>query len=122
MDTYIAGEWSLVQIVVVVIWVLLIRLATLETIDLEAMLRQGILDAMHAAHLSVQETAFAQRICERQWRKQLAGEDQHQISLTRLIRMPFTFWLSFGPALMALIYRKRLQEFAQIANDLKRGA
>lgn len=120
--TLVGGDFTLVQFVVAVLFYAGILATVASTPDLEAMLRDAITDALHGAHLSIQETAYAQGICERLWRQQLAGESHRHISLTKLIKLPFSFWLFFGPSLMAVIYRKRLMEFAQSVNDMKRGA
>lgn len=114
----IGSSW---QVLVLFIMFALVACTVASTDEIEKMLCQAVTDAMHAAHLSVKEVAAYMRLDEAQLRHQLRGSPSNHLSLTRLIRLPFSFWLFFGPALIAIVYRKRLEEFAQCASDLKRG-
>jgi hypothetical protein len=122
MHSYLFGHVSFAPILLFFFYALMLRASTVDTDELEHLLLDTILQCMTNAHLTMKESAHYQRIDESQLRKQLRGEPSQHISLTRLLRMPFSFWLHFAPALIQIVYRKRMEEFAQTANDLKRGA
>jgi hypothetical protein len=122
MHSYVFGHAHLGLVVLCLLYALMLRASTVDTDELEHLLAQAVIDALNAAHLSIKEAAFYMRIDESQLRKQLRVEPSQHLSLFKVIHLPFSFWLHFGPALIAIVYRKRMEEFAQTANDLKRGA
>lgn len=119
MHSVLFGHVSALEIVGVVVYGLFLKAAAANTDELEQTLAQAIADALNAAHLSVKEAAYFMRLDESQLRKQLRAEPSQHVSLTRLIRLPFSFWLHFSPALISIIYRKRMQEFAQSMEDMR---
>lgn len=121
MTVFVPVNWFL-QIVVYLIVGLAMRCSAMTTDDLEAVLTQTVTDAMHASHLTIKEAAWKMGIDEKQLRRQLNREPHQYLALVRLFRLPFAFWLCFTPALVALVYRKRMAEFAESINDMKRGA
>jgi hypothetical protein len=92
-------------------------LAAADLDELEKLLLQAVIDAMHSAHLTVKELAFAMRMDEKQLRRQLEGQPHQHLALVKLFRAPFSFWTWFGPSLIALIARKR---FAELTEDFRR--
>jgi hypothetical protein len=98
------------------------RLSVMDTTELEQLLLAAVVDALAAAHIEWKVAAATMRIDYGQMVKQLRSEPQQYLALTRLFRLPFTFWVAFTPALMTLLYKKRLQEVQQSIADLTRRA
>lgn len=115
-------HYTVAQIVGVACWVLVLRLSTVDTSELEMLLAQSVVNALHAAQLTQKEAAAAMRIDIKQLGRQLRGEPMQHLSLTKLIRLPFVFWLHFGPTLMWLVAKKRYDEIAAEVEQLKRRA
>jgi len=125
MHAYIAGNPFVAELVIAVALGLGMFLKVLTAAQLdeaEQLLAFGIRDALGAAHIEIKQAAACMRMDESQLRRQLRGEPSQHVSLTRLIRLPFSFWLFFGPALIQIVYRKRMQEMAEVLSEVKRGA
>lgn len=117
VSEWFAPAW---QVIALAAWLLLIHAAVSAPDDeIEALLRQAVIDALHAAHLTLKDAAFAMRLHHSQLEKQLRGEGL--ISLTRLVRLPWVFWFHFSPALIALVTKKHLRELAEDVS-WRRGA
>jgi hypothetical protein len=110
-----APFWVL-QVVVGLFWCLGMRLSAASLDELETLLVEAFVDAMHRAHLSFKEMAYAMRrgeqdtFDEAQLRRQLAREKGQHLSLFRLLGAPLSWWVFFGPTLMAIVFRRRWQE------------
>lgn len=115
------GFGSVWQLLAAIVCFALVGATAANTDEIERMLGQAVADALHAAHISIKEAATCMKLDEAQFRRQLRAEPSQQLSLTRLIRLPFSVWLFFGPSLIQIVYRKRLEEFAESVQDLKRG-
>lgn len=89
-----------------------LKLTTASTDDLERVLGQAVLDALDRAQLTVKEAAAIMRLDESNFRKQLRGEPSHHISLTRLLRLPYRFWLWLSPSLIYLVAKRNAEEIA----------
>lgn len=85
--------------------------------ELEGLVLRAVTDAMHSAHLTIKEMAFAMRIDEKQLRRQLERQPHQHLALVKLFRAPFSFWCFFSPTLIALIARKR---FAELTEEFRR--
>lgn len=118
MHAYLHGD-LVAQIALGLVFVLFRVLAAADLSELEQFLAGAVRDALNAAHVDLKVAAGCMGITDSQLAKQLRGEPGHFISLTRLIRVPFAFWLFFGPSLIALVYRKRMQEMAEVLNDVR---
>jgi len=90
-----------------------LKLAASSTDGLERDLGQAVLDALDRAHLTVKEAAALMRIDESQFRKQLRGEASNHLSLTRLMRLPYRFWLWLSPSLIYLVAKRNAEEIAE---------
>ena len=112
----------LAQLSIGLVIVLFKVLTSANTDELEQFLAFAIRDALQAAHIPLKVAAPCMGITESQLAKQLRAEPSHHISLTRLIHLPFGFWLFFGPALIQIVYRKRMQEMSEVFSEVKRGA
>lgn len=51
-------------------------------------------------------------IDEGQFRRALRGEGYRLLALNHLIKLPYAFWLWFGPALMWIVAKKHAAEIA----------
>lgn len=109
-------------LVPLVLWLLLQRLQALDTSELEKLLAQSVADALHNARICTKEAAGAMGISDSLLARQLRGEPGQHLSLTKLIRLPWEFWLWFGPTLMWLVAKKRINELADEVSRSKRGA
>ena len=112
----------LAQISIGLIFVTCFAMTAANLDELEQFLAGAVRDALSAAHIPIKVAALCMGITESQLAKQLRGEPSHHISLTRLIRLPFSFWLFFGPSLISIVYKKRMLEMSESFVDLKRGA
>jgi hypothetical protein len=89
-----------------------LRCAAVSTDDLERDLGQAVLDALDRAQITVKEAAAIMRLDESNLRKQLRGEPSNHISLTRLLRLPYRFWLWLSPSLIYLVAKRNAEEIA----------
>ncbi len=109
----------LLQVLLVAVSVGFRMLATADTTELEQLLSAAVLDALNAAHLSVKEAAHYMGIDPEQLRRQLKNEPKQYLSLLKLLSLPFGFWLAFSPALIAIVYRKRMQDMAEAFAEMR---
>ncbi len=107
------------QVLLVVVVVGFRMLAAADTTELEQLLSTAVLDALNAAHLSVKEAAHYMRIDTEQLRRQLKNEPKQYLSLLKLLSLPFGFWLAFSPSLIAIVYRKRMQDMAEVFVEMR---
>lgn len=92
---------------------ILFKLSAASTDDLEKILGQAVLESLERSRVTVKEAAALMRLDESQFRKQLRGEPSNHLSLTRLIRLPYGFWLWFSPSLIYLVAKKNTAEIAE---------
>lgn len=104
---------TVLQFFLLVVWMLAFKLTAAATDELEKMLGLAVIDSLERARVTVKEAAALMKLDESQFRKQLRGEPSNHISLTRLIRLPWAFWLWFGPSLMYLVAKKNTIEIAE---------
>lgn len=110
------------NVIIGAFWALCLRLSASTTEELEALLADAVIAAMHVAHLSHKEFAFALGIDEKQLRRQLAREPGQHLSIYRLLRAPLLWWTCFGPSLMAIVFKRRWQEIKAEAEALRADA
>lgn len=112
------------QFIACAIYLCAYRLTVSTTDDLEALLVEAFYDAMHRAHLTLKEMAFAMGIDRAQLERQLRREKGQQLSVYRLLHAPTTWWIYFGPSLTFIVARKHWQELkeelARMTTDLRR--
>ena len=84
---------------------------------MEQKLGAAVVAALDHAKLTVKEACALQGLStEAHFRAALRGEPGSQISLTRLIRLPFlSFWMAFAPSLIYLLAQRSV---AGVAEDL----
>lgn len=90
----------------------LLKLSAVSTDDLERDLGQAVLDSLDRAQITVKEAAAIMRLDEANFRKQLRGEPSNHISLTRLLRLPYRFWLWLSPSLIYIVAKRNAEEIA----------
>jgi len=90
----------------------LLKLSAVSTDELEKDLGQAVLDSLDRAQITVKEAAAIMHLDESNFRKQLRGEPSHHISLTRLLRLPYRFWLWLSPSLIYLVAKRNAEEIA----------
>lgn len=132
MHAFIVGHVDLNQILLGLVFVGFRLLAAVEVEALEALLTAAVGNALHSAHLSIKEAAHCMGLDPEQLRRQLANEPKQYLSLKKMLMgtpevdgatgLPFAFWLHFSPALVQIVYTKRMREFAETANEFKRRA
>lgn len=120
MVAHISGEWSWLQVIVMFAAGLVMRCSAMDTTELERLMVDAILLALNGAHIAHKQAADHMGIDPEQLRRQLHLEPKQYVALSRLLRLPFAFWLHFGPSLIQIVYRKRMAEFAESINDMKR--
>ena len=85
------------------------------TDERERLLGAAVLEGLDHAKLTVKEAACLMHWDESNLRKSLRGEPGHHMNLTRLLRLPVSFWMWFLPTLTYLVMR---QNVTQVAEDL----
>lgn len=93
--------------------VLALKASTVSTDDLEKILGLAVLESLERARVTVKEAAALMKLDESHFRKQLRGEPGNHLSLTRLVRLPYAFWLWFSPSLIYLVAKKNAIEIAE---------
>jgi hypothetical protein len=99
--------------VAILIFLFLLRASAADLSTLEAELRAAVATTIWITHLEMKQAAAVMGIDTSTLGKQLQGVDGYPISLTRLFRLPLTFWLAFTPVLISLVLRKHLAEVGE---------
>ena len=81
--------------------------------NLEKVLGLAVLDALESIRLTVKEAAPIMRLDESNLRSMLRGDGKYHLGVVHLARLPFSFWLCFGPMLFALMARQNLTALAE---------
>lgn len=106
---------NMVFMLAVAIWLVLSQLSVVDTDEIELLLAEAVRDSLRMARITEDDAAGKMRMDVSLLRRQLRGEPNNHISLTRLIRLSYEFWLWFGPVLMFLVSKRR---FDQIGDEL----
>lgn len=112
---------SLSQILVIALWLLGLRCSAMDLESLEVLLGNAVLSALESAKVTVKEAGALMVLDESTLRKAIRGEKSHHWSLNRLMKLPFSFWLHFGPTLLWLVAKRNAQEIAETVG-LRRSA
>lgn len=89
---------------------------------IEAIVNDAIINCLSLAHIPVKEAAAVTGMSETNFRKALTGESYRHITLVHLLKLPYKFWLYFGPQVMWLVARKHAIEIAETIALLKEKA
>src|SRR4051812_1825260 len=123
MRAFIVANPVLLQVVLGFVFVVFRVLAAADLTELEEMLRDAVLAALNDAHLELKEAAHFMGIDKEQLRRQLDPAVPNQyLSILRLLSLPFGFWMSFGPRLIQIVYRKRMAQMAESLRERERVA
>lgn len=101
------------QVALPALWMFGLRMSAQSSDDLEVTLGAAVSLSFAHARLTTKEAAALMRIDESQLRHCLRGDKGYHLSLNRLLRLPFGFWLHFGPALIYLVAKKNMTEIAE---------
>jgi len=107
------GSISWWHFALVGIWIFCNRASAMDLAPLEKLLGDAVLLSLTNARITVKEAAAFMQFDESQLRKCLRGDPMHHMSLTRLIRLPYSFWLHFSPALIYLVAKRSATEIAE---------
>ncbi len=86
---------------------------------LEAIIGDAIVNCLSHAQIPIKEAAMLMEMNETNFRKALTGEAGRTITLVRLIKLPYRFWLHFGPQIMWLVTRKHMIEIGETFAAMK---
>lgn len=118
--TPVFGHWSvLIFYLALAGWMFCLRLMSADLQDLEQLLGAAVLDALERAHLPVKVACDLMRWDESNFRKAARGEPAHHISLTRLLRLPMTWWMVFLPSLSYLVVKTHVTQIVEDAKTLR---
>lgn len=119
----VLGMWqAILSFAALFVWLLCQRLAAADLSELEQLLGAAVLEALERAHLPVKVAAPTIGMDESNFRKALRGEPGHHISLTRLVRLPLSFWSVFLPSLSYLVVKLHVTQIIEDAKSLRRQA
>jgi hypothetical protein len=86
--------------------------------ELAALLGQAVRDGLHAARIPIKEAIAHMGIAESQFNAQLQGKPGAHLSLLRLARLPWPFWMTFGPSLMWLLAKRNIDQITESVRKL----
>jgi hypothetical protein len=114
----IFGQWTgdvvlTVHVIAFAVWAVCMRLNAASTDELEKLLGLAVLDGLDRAHITVKEAASLMKWDENHFRQAIRYEKSRHISLTRLVRLPLSFWVHFLPVLTALVVRRNVLAMAE---------
>jgi hypothetical protein len=96
------------------VWAVGMRLMAAQPDDaLDELLGASVLLALQQARITTKEAAALMKIDESQLRHGMRGEKGYHLSLNRLMRLPFAFWLHFSPAIIYLVAKKNVSDIAE---------
>lgn len=98
----------------------LMQLSCMETDELEKLVAEAVVNAMHMAGLTGKELAAIMRIDEAQLRRQLKPEPYQHLSLARVVRA-WQLWPYLGPALLTIIAKRRWAEVLEDTKSVRRA-
>jgi hypothetical protein len=121
MTAHIHGSFALWQYLVAGIGFVLLQCAAMDLDPLQQVINEAIRECLVLEKITDQQAASICGMSENNFRRALSGEPLRSLSLARLFRLPWGFWLRFGPMLMWMVAKKHAQEIADTFS-LKRSA
>ncbi len=112
MTPHISGSFSLWQIALVAFWLVGIKATVMDVEPLQQLVNDTIRKCLVLADITDKQAAALCGISETHFRRALSGEPQRYISLVHLFRLPYRFWLHFGPMLMWMVAKQHAEEIA----------
>lgn len=111
--TVVHGSYSVWFLVALIAWVLCLKCSAMDLSNMDVVLGQTVQSALVSAGITIKEAIALMDIDETQFRKALRGEGYRLLALNHLIKLPYRFWLAFGPTLMWLVAKKNAIEIAE---------
>lgn len=105
-----------------VFWFICLKASAMNLDHIEAIINDAIVNCLALAQIPVKEAAAIAGMTETHFRKALSGESYRHITLVHLLKLPYKFWLFFGPQIMWLVARKHAIEIAETISFLKEKA
>lgn len=97
--------------ILIAVSVALPYLAAANTRELELFLAESVRRTLAFTNITEKEAADAMKMDESYLRRCLRGECD--LSLTKMVRLPYRFWPVFGPMLLFIVAQKRADEIAE---------
>lgn len=91
----------------------LFKCAAMDLAPLQRIVNDGIRECLTLARITHQEAATLTGMSETNFYRALSGEESRNLSLVHLFKLPYRFWLHFGPMLMWLVAKKHAQEIRE---------
>jgi len=104
-------QWQ--GLVLLVLYVLVFRLTASSADDLGKAIAQAVNDALNSAHIAPKVVADCWGVSVTRAYQVLSGDPGAPITLSKLLALPFTFWLFFSPWLFARIAQQRVREISE---------
>ncbi len=113
MHTYIHGSMSLGCEVLMVFALLVKCLGAMDLEPLQALVNDAIRKCLLLSELTDKEAASLCGMSYVNFNRALSGEKYRSLSLAHLFKLPYRFWLHFGPTLMWMVAKKHAEEIAE---------
>lgn len=113
MALIIHGTYSAWFIALLIFFFVGVNCAAMDLTPLDQLLGEAVASALISAGITVKQAVALMAIDETQFRKALKGEGYRNLSLNHLVKLPWAFWLYFGPTLMWLVAKKHATEIAE---------
>lgn len=105
---------------VLLAWLLLLKLAVVQTDDLEDVLREAIRRCLLVRGKSMKEAAFWMQMDPAHLSQTLTPGSKRVIPLDRLLRLPWDVWAVLLPELAFLAARRRVDEIRDTVAEMTR--
>lgn len=117
---YHVNVWS--AFFILVIYAIVLRCSATSTDDLGRAIVAAVNDALAAAHIDTKTIADRWSCSVARVHQVLSNDPTAPVTLIKLLKLPFPFWLHFSGWLFALIAQQRIREVAELVGEVRRGA
>lgn len=121
MTAYIAGSWSLWQLVFLILWLVAVRCAAMQGNDLEVLFGHVVRECLRRAEIPEEVAADRMKMDLSSLRKCLRGEGNLQLGIARLARLGLTFMTYLTPLLLYHVARLHAEQVLDDAKDAVRA-
>lgn len=97
------------------------KCSAMDLQPLQIVINEAIAESLALAKVTVKEAASICGMSEPNFYRAISGERYRSLSLASLMKLPYRFWLHFGPQIMWLVAKKHAQEIAETIG-LRRSA
>lgn len=81
--------------------------------EIARMVGQAVIDALNAAHITVDHACDVMKLARSQFSAQVNGRPGAHLSVVRLLKLPWEFWLQFGPRLLYLAAQRSARQIGE---------